>query len=201
MSEQHSTSRRQRALDLALRGASRVLGRDRLHREGGGDPLILDAQRVVFQELYQRFTERASRGEGGLGAAVDALDAMWRNIRHLRAGASTIVGTLTSDRDDVHAHVARFYAESTALLQDAIIVVFAEDLGQLALPPDRMAVIVRVVLEGLIVELAQAHDAEDVAIVDQAYADVRALFQRFVLTGEDAPPIEPITLEPIPLPW
>jgi len=64
-----------------------------------------------------------------------------------------------------------------------------------------MAVIVRVVLEGLIVELAQAHDAEDVAIVDQAYADVRALFQRFVLTGEDAPPIEPITLEPIPLPW
>ena len=74
-----------------------------------------------------------------------------------------------------------FYAESTSLLEDAIRHVFAEDLGQLALPPERMAVLVRILLEGLVVELAQARTQEDVAAVDQAFEDARALFARFVL--------------------
>ena len=87
------------------------------------------------------------------------------------------------------------------MLEEAIHEVFASDLGQLALPPDRMAVLVRVALEGLVVELAQATSPEEVAMVDQAYADLRALFERYVLNGDGGPPLEEVRMEPIPLPW
>jgi hypothetical protein len=151
--------------------------------------------------MHQRFKERAGRGERGLNSAVEAMDAMWRSIRYLRAGAPTIVGTMNSGDDRTQALVDSFFLESTELLEDAIRAVFVEDLGRLAVPPDRMAVLIRVVLEGLIIELAHARTPAHVAVVDAAYTDVRSLFERFVLSGDEASSLEPLVLEPIPLPW
>lgn len=168
------------------------------------DVLLMESQHGAYVELHRRFTERAGRGLGGLGSALDALDAMWSNIRQLRGGAGAILLTLSNPDLTVQDRRARFYQDSTSLLEDAIRSVFATDLGQLALPPERIAVLVRVALEGLVVELAQARTADHVATVDRAYADLRSLFERFVLHGAGEAPIvvhELGPLEPIPLPW
>ena len=162
----------------------------------------MESQQATFAALHQRFTERAGRGEVGLESALEALDAMWLNIRQLRGGAGAILLTLSNADGPVQDRRARFYADSTRLLEEAICAVFAADLGHLALPPHRMAVLVRVALEGLVVELAQASTPEHVAAADQAYADLRELFARFVLHGDSgAPPLADFELEPIPLPW
>lgn len=165
------------------------------------DVLLMESQQAVWEQLYKRFKERADRAEGGLSSALEALDAMWQTIRQLRAGAPTILHTLSNVDETVQDRRARFYDECTKLLEDGIRSVFATDLGQLAVPPERMAVLVRVVMEGLVVELAQARSSDDVAEVDRAYADLRALFERFVLGAEPLPDTPPIPLEPIPLPW
>lgn len=168
------------------------------------DVLLMESQHGAYVELHRRFTERAVHGHGGLGSALEALDAMWHNVRQLRGGAGAILLTLSNPDLTVQDRRARFYVDSTNLLEDAIRAVFAADLGQLALPPERIAVLVRVALEGLVVELAQARTAEDVATVDRAYADLRSLFGRFVLHGAGEAPIvvhELGPMEPIPLPW
>ncbi len=204
-----STPRRPRAVRRILGGAGRLLSRSKLRAtealgEGPGsvaDHLLLRAHKATFEEMHQHYTEKASQGESGLNVALDGFDTMWRNIRHLRAGAPRVLKTLTSEHGEVQAHRAEFYADSTRLLEDAIRVVFAGDLGALAVPPERMAVLVRVVLEGLVVELAQARTPEDVAAVDQIYEDVRVPFERYVLAGDTASALAPVELEPIPLPW
>ena len=48
-----------------------------------------------------------------------------------------------------------------------------------------MATLIRIWPEGLVLELAQARTPEDLKMVDQAYADTRNLFARFVLQEED----------------
>jgi hypothetical protein len=180
--------------------ANEISERGDLHPRVVADVLLMEAQQAAWEQLYARFKERAERADGGLASALDALDAMWQMIRHLRAGAPSILHTLSNPDETVQDRRSRFYQESTRLLTDGIRVVFATDLGHLAIPPDRMAVLVRVMMEGLVVELAQARNAEDVAEVDRAYTDLRALFERYVLDAEPLP--EPqIPLEPIPLPW
>ena len=165
------------------------------------DQLLIEAQKATYREMHKRFIERAGRGERGLDQAIEAMDAMWRSIRYLRAGAPTIVGTLNSGDDQVQQMVDGFFFESTELLEDAIRAVFSEDLGRLTLPPDRMALLIRVTLQGLIFELAHARTPEQVEVVDAAYADVRTLFERFVLSDAEESTLEPLVLEPIPLPW
>jgi hypothetical protein len=204
-------SLRQRAKRRLLDTASGLVTRARMRAQEvaasapqpakAADVLFMDSQHAAYVQLHRRFTERAGRGDGGLASALEALDAMWETIRLLRSGAPAVLLTLSSADETVQDRRQRFYVESTMLLEDAIRAVFANDLGQLAVPPDRVAVLVRVVIEGLVVELAQARDAADVARVDQAYADLRAMFQAFVLQGADAPETLPLALDPIPLPW
>ena len=214
MSEDETRSRslRRRATRRLLDTASRLVTRARMQAQGvadagesrpakAADLLFMDSQHAAYVQLHRRFTERAGRGDGGIGSALEALDAMWQTIRLLRSGAPAVLLTLSSADETVQGRRSRFYVESTMLLEDAIRAVFANDLGQLAVPPERVAVLVRVVIEGLVVELAQARDAEDVARVDQAYSDLRAMFEVFVLQGADRPQIEALVLEPIPLPW
>lgn len=223
MSDPEPNRRGTLSVQRILRAASRVFGRSgyegssmgAVAREAGvskgllhyhfasKEDLLIEAQRATFRELHRRFADRAGRGDRGLDAALDALDAMWRTVRELRGGAPFIVETLAmaTHGGPLNARVARLYSESTGLLEDAIRLVFADELDHLAVTPDRMAVLLRVLLEGLTVELAQAHTAEEVVRVDQAYRDFRELFERFVLRGQPMPAPDPGELGPMPLPW
>jgi len=165
--------------------------------------LLLEAQRATFRQLHSRFLDRARRGDGGLPGALDALDALWGSVRELRGGAPFLVETasLASQEGPLRDRLASFYSECTGMLEDAIERLFGDKVGLLAVPPDRMALIIRLLLEGLVVELALARSAEDLARIDQAYADMRRLFERFALAGTAVVEVDPASLEPIPLPW
>ena len=167
------------------------------------EQLLVEAQAVTFAELHRRFVERADSGQRGLPAALDALDGMWNSVRTLQDGAPFVVETLSlaCREGPLQARMGRFYVESTALLEDGIRRVFADELDSLAVPPGRMAVLIRILLEGLAVELAQAHTPGQLARVDQAYADMRALFERFVLTGDSVAELDTGSIDSIPLPW
>lgn len=172
------------------------------------DHLLVETQRAYFRQLHQRFIERARRGDGGLPSALDALDAMWAAARDLHQGAPFLVETLALSNHDseMGRTVARFYAESTALLADAIAKVFEAELDRLTVPPERMAVLIRVLLEGLVVELARCRSEADLERVDVAYADFRGLFERFVLAGKPGPDVDLAALHldalgPVALPW
>jgi AcrR family transcriptional regulator len=216
MAETRPTS----SADRVLRAAARIFGRAgysgatlaAVAREAGVSPgllrrrfdskaeLLLSAQRATFRQLHQRIVERARHGERGVESALDALDGMWGSVRELRAGAPFLVELLSlADRDDPTGERLRaFFHESTTLLEDGIRHTFADDLGALALPPGRMAVVIRVLLQGLVIELARARTPEDFAAIDQSYSDMRELFRRFVVAQD----VEPLpAAEPIPLPW
>ena len=62
------------------------------------------------------------------------------------------------------------------LLEEGIREVFADEIDRLTLPPQRMAVLIRTVLSGLVVELARARTEEQHAQVQAAYGDMRFLF-------------------------
>ncbi|MCB9746684.1 MAG: TetR/AcrR family transcriptional regulator [Alphaproteobacteria bacterium] len=165
--------------------------------------LLIQAQRATFRQLHRRFEDRALRGERGLPSALDALDAMWASVRELRASAPFIARTLAmSGQDEDSAHqLEQFYAESTSLLEDGIRAVFSGDLDRLTVPPERMAVLIRVMLEGLVIELARADTPEELRQVDQAYADLRELFRRFALSPDAPEPLSQGSQDAIPLPW
>ena len=64
-----------------------------------------------------------------------------------------------------------------------------------------MAILIRILLEGLIVELAQAHSPEELSEIDQAYRDLRELFQQFALSPEKKQIKVLKDKNSVPLPW
>ena len=166
------------------------------------DHLFVETQQAFFRELHRRFSERADRGDGGVVSALEALDAAWEAIRDLHGGAAFVVETLALSNHDsaLGRRVADFYDESTDLLEDAITQIFSAEIDQLAVPPERMAVLIRILSEGLVVELARARTDDELKRVDQAYKDFRGLFGRFVLGGS-LPVDEDALAGPMALPW
>jgi AcrR family transcriptional regulator len=145
--------------------------------------LLIEAQRAVLRQIHRRFLERAKAGDRGLQSAVDALDALWEALHDLRSQSPFMVETfsLASQDGAVRDAFDAFSAEGTALLEEGIREVFADDLDQLTLPPERMAVLIRTLLSGLVVELARARTDADRARVEGAYLDLRFLFTSFVM--------------------
>ena len=92
-----------------------------------------------------------------------------------------------------------FYRESTLLLEDGIRKVFAEQLSELVISPERMAVLIRVLLSGLVVEMAGATTDDELKELDQAYRDIRTLFGDFVVMSDDWEVDE--HTDSVPLPW
>jgi len=162
--------------------------------------LLIEAQRASFRQIYKRFSERSHHGDTGLGPALSALDALWQSIRDLRAGAPFIVETLSLSAQEgpVGRQLDTFYEESTALLEDGIRKIFNDELNRLTVPPRRMAMLIRLFMSGLVVELAQVRCDDDLIEVDQAYADLRELFQRFALASFDE---DDDALNTLALPW
>jgi AcrR family transcriptional regulator len=141
--------------------------------------LLIEAQRLTFRQVHRRIEERVKRGEAGMPTALDGLDAIWSALRDMRAWAPFMVETmsLASQGGETREKLDAFYAETEGLLTDAIREVFRTELDQLLVPPERLARLVRIQVHGLVVELAYARDADALARIDQAYADLRRTFQ------------------------
>jgi hypothetical protein len=118
-----------RATKRLLDTAGRLARRARAAEPTVTDVVLLESQQAAYVQLHRRFKERASRGEGGVRSALEALDAMWETIRLLRGVALTVLQTLSTSEEQVQARRARFYEESTRLLEDAIRAVLAAAAG------------------------------------------------------------------------
>jgi AcrR family transcriptional regulator len=149
--------------------------------------LLIEATRATFQQLHLRFDERFERGESGLSTALDALDALWATVRELRGLAPFMVETVTlaSPGSSLHDELQAFYRESMQLLEAGIHKAFAAE-GPVV-PAPRLAMLVRVCLHGVVVELAMARTEAELARVDQAYADLRELFRQVATAHEEGP--------------
>ena len=151
--------------------------------------LLIEAQRATFQQIFTRFAERFERGDRGMDTAVDALDALWDSLITMKAWTPFMVETLSQAVADrpVRQTVDAFYDEAMNLLQQGIEQTFEEDRDRMAVPPERLARMVRVNMHGLIIELARARDADELAKAQETYRDLRDMFSRVVLESPDRP--------------
>ena len=152
--------------------------------------LLIEAQRLAFKRIHRRFDEKFQRGDIGLDTALEGLDTLWESVRDLRTWAPFMVETmsLTSQEAPVRALLNDFYDESMRLLTNGIENTFAHLKDQLAVPPERLAWMVRTTLHGLVIELAFARSDDALQTIDQVYQDLRMGFATFVLsTPEERP--------------
>jgi AcrR family transcriptional regulator len=148
--------------------------------------LLLEAQRATFRAIHARFQDRFKRGERGTRTALEGLDALWAAIWDMRRWAPFMVETisLAAQQSPVRQHVDRFHAETQPLLEQGIRDAFADQLDQLVVPPERLALLIRTALHGLVVELALARTPSEFETVERSYRDMRALFERVVASGQ-----------------
>lgn len=153
--------------------------------------LLIEAQRATFRAIHARFEQRFAEGDTGVATAMEVLDALWSVVRDLRDQAPFVVATMAraAHDPDLAARLDSFNAEAVARVELGLLRVFEGRIEGLALPPDRLAHAVRCGLYGLVVELATARTDDDVAQVDQLYADVRGLLAHVLVapTTEPAP--------------
>lgn len=145
--------------------------------------LLIEAWRLTFRRIHERFEERFTEGERGITPAMEALDALWTAVRDMYGWAPFMVQTMavaTRDRS-LGDRLADFNAEALTRVDLGLVRAFSDQLDALVLPPDRLARAVRTGLYGLIVELAHARTEEERSAVDQTYRDVRALLQQVVI--------------------
>jgi AcrR family transcriptional regulator len=146
--------------------------------------LLIEAQRATFRQIHRRVQDRFARGDRGLKTALEGLDMLWGAVREMRAWAPFMVETLSlaAQQEPIRAQVDTFYDESMDLLERSLEEAFSEDLDRLSLPPERTAQMIRVVLHGLMIDLALAKGPEDLARIDQTYRDLRETFSKVALS-------------------
>lgn len=152
--------------------------------------LLIEAQRATFRQIHERFQERFEAGQRGLEGATEVLDNLWDAIRDMRTWSPFMVEILAlgAHRGPLRKVLDDFVTESTGLLQTGIELVFAEQADAMGIPPARLARLVRTSMYGLIVELAYAKDAAELAAVDQTYHDLRDTFAAIALRSQPTPP-------------
>ncbi len=145
--------------------------------------LLIEAQRATFTRIAKRFEARSQTEETGLQMGLEALDALWESVMELHQWAPFMLETLSmgTQNDATRTQLDRLYRESMTLLERGLRQVFGEQSSNLILPPERIAVLIRSTLEGLIVELALAEDDSDLEQVEQAYRDFRMIFAQVIL--------------------
>lgn len=153
------------------------------------DELLLEAQKAAFKRIHDSFTERFEQGDVGMETALEALDALWESVREIRTWAPFLLETmsLTAQYGPIRRQLDTFYEEVMALLEDGVRRVFTADAERMTLPPERLAMIVRTTVHGLVVELAYARSPEDLERLDQLYQDLRWIFSQVALEGPPRP--------------
>jgi AcrR family transcriptional regulator len=145
--------------------------------------LLIEAQRATFRQIDRRFEERFQKGDVGMATALEGLDAMWEALFDMRKWAPFMVETLSlsTQPGPVRQHLDEFYAESNEHLERGIRRVFASEIEDLIIPPERLARVVRGAFHGLVVELAYARSEADLEKIEETYRDLRDLFSEVVL--------------------
>lgn len=145
--------------------------------------LLVEAMRATFRQIFERFEERTGRGEKGMATAVVVLDALWASLRDLRAFTPFMVEVISLSRQDgpIRDDLEAFYTEVMGMLSNGIERTFEEQLEHLAVPPDRLANLVRMTTHGMVVELAMARNDEDMDRIDAVYSDMRRFFEMSVV--------------------
>ncbi|MFT7520816.1 MAG: AcrR family transcriptional regulator [Kiritimatiellia bacterium] len=154
------------------------------------DELLMEAQRAAFTKLHDEFDGRFEQGDVGMATALEALDALWASVREMRSWAPFLLETmsLSAQYGPVRRQLDIFYEEVTNMLENGVRRVFADEQHRLIMPPDRLAMVVRTTVHGLLVELAYASGPDDLERLDQVYADLRNMFSQVALVSTDSPP-------------
>ena len=147
--------------------------------------LLLEAQKATFRQIHARFDERFNRGEVGLDTAIETLDTVYEAVREMRAWTPFMVETMSMANVNKAARedLDNFYDETMKMLEDGTREVFRNDADTLAVPPPRLARLVRVAIHGFVLEFARAESVAELAEIDRLYADMRELFRRVALSG------------------
>lgn len=177
---------------LSLEGVARAAGVPfgllRYHFRSK-DHLLIEAQRLAFRRIHERFEEKFAAGAKGVGTALEVLDALYHSVRDAWPLTGFMLQTMAAATRDANLaqRLGDFNAEALTRVELGLLRVFSDELHRLALPPGRFARAVRTGLYGLVVELALARTDADVAEVDQTYRDVRALLELVVLAPDPLP--------------
>jgi AcrR family transcriptional regulator len=147
--------------------------------------LLLEAQRATFHQIHLRFEDRVEKGDRGIQTALDGIDTLWSAVCDMRAWAPFIVQTmsLAGQNRPIRGAVDDFLSESMTLLERGIRNVFIDDMDNIAVPPHRLAMLIRTALHGLVVELSYARTPFQLSRVDQTYQDFRNFFGAVILQG------------------
>jgi AcrR family transcriptional regulator len=204
------SSRGSRSIHRILDAAARMFGRDGYSGASMGavaraagvskgllhyhfqskEHLLIEAVRATFRQLHRRFDDRFRRGERGLPTALEALDTLWDAVHDMSAWTPFMVETisLATQHAPVREDLLGFWTESRELLEKGIREAFPGGPGaEPVLPAERLALLVRIALHGLVIELAFARTDEERARVQLAYRDLRDLFERVAQTAPERP--------------
>jgi AcrR family transcriptional regulator len=140
--------------------------------------LLIAAHKATLRQVHLRFQERFNQGDRGMETALDGLDALWGALRELEDWAPFMVETmaLAAQGRRVRPQMDEFFDEVMPMLEDGLRKAFAGDTDRLVLPPRRMALVMRTMLQGLVVDLAFARGPSERERVYKTYADLRELF-------------------------
>ena len=147
------------------------------------EQLLIEAQRATFRRIAGRFEDRSRNEEAGLAMGLAALDSLWESVIEMRAWAPFMLETMSMGTQNkaTRKQLDGFFSESMDLLETGLHQVFGSETKRLVIPPDRLAILIRCTMEGLVMELAYARTDAELNQVEQAYQDFRELFERVIL--------------------
>ena len=148
--------------------------------------LLIAAHRATLRQVYLRFQQRFEQGERGMDTALDGLDALWGALRELEDWSPFMLETmaLAAKGRRVRPQMDEFFDEVMPLLEQGIRDAFAEEEDRLVLPPRRMALVMRTMFQGLVVDLAFARGPSERERVDLTYRDLRGQFARYAVAPQ-----------------
>lgn len=150
--------------------------------------LLIETWRVTFRKVFEAFEDNYHQGSRGLGAVLASMDALWLSVHDMRQAAPFVVEVLSlvSQNGPIRPHFDDLDREAMALLERGLSRLYAEQPDTLGIPAHRLARLVRIVLAGLVVELAIARTDDDVRRAEQAYHDLRDVFARVAALPPEA---------------
>lgn len=146
--------------------------------------LLLEAQLMLFRDLLEQVRRFASGDEGSLSHFDQTLDQV---LAFLESELDSVMALFelrgVAQRSPGFAErLDRFNQEVIALVTEGIHNTLGPMTSRLRVPPERLARMLRVLLEGLLIDLSFARDDEARRAVHETFGDFRRLLSEVILT-------------------